>query len=48
MNHQVLADDILNYMNFHGIEKPIFSAFSRWKSRDDFFAISYPEKVEKN
>ena len=21
MNHQVLADDILNYMNFHGIEK---------------------------
>ena len=21
MNHQVLAEDILNYMNFHGIEK---------------------------
>ena len=47
MNHQVLADDILNYMNFHGIEKANLLGHSLGGKAVMTFAISYPEKVEK-
>ena len=47
MNHQVLADDILNYMNFHGIEKANLLRHSLGGKAVMTFAISYPEKVEK-
>jgi pimeloyl-ACP methyl ester carboxylesterase len=46
MNHQVLAD-ILNYMNFHGIEKANLLGHSLGGKAVMTFAISYPEKVEK-
>jgi pimeloyl-ACP methyl ester carboxylesterase len=47
MNHQVLAEDILNYMNFHGIEKANLLGHSLGGKAVMTFAISFPEKVEK-
>ena len=48
MNHQVLADDILNYMNFHGIEKIAnLLGHSLGGKAVMTFAISYPEKKKK-
>lgn len=47
MNHQVLAEDILHYMNFHGIEKANLLGHSLGGKAVMTFAISFPEKVEK-
>ena len=47
MNHQVLAEDILHYMNFHGIEKANFLGHSLGGKAVMQFAIKYPVKVEK-
>lgn len=47
MTHQVLAEDILNYMNAHGIEKAHLLGHSLGGKAVMTFAISYPEKVEK-
>lgn len=47
MSHQVLAEDILNYMNAQGIEKAHFLGHSLGGKAVMTFAISYPEKVEK-
>lgn len=47
MTHQVLAEDILNYMNAHGIEKANILGHSLGGKAVMTFAISYPEKVEK-
>ncbi len=47
MTHQVLAEDILNYMNVHGIDKVNLLGHSLGGKAVMTFAISFPEKVEK-
>ncbi len=47
MNHQVLSDDILNYMNFHHLQKVNLLGHSLGGKAVMTFAISHPEKVEK-
>lgn len=47
MKHQDLAEDILNYMNAHGIAKAHLLGHSLGGKAVMTFAISYPEKVEK-
>lgn len=46
-NFQFLADDLLNYMNFHNIEKAILLGHSMGGKAVMNFAVKYPEKVEK-
>ncbi|QCX54042.1 alpha/beta fold hydrolase [Elizabethkingia sp. JS20170427COW] len=47
MNPQVLAEDILHYMEFHQLEKVNLLGHSLGGKAVMTFAISYPEKVEK-
>ena len=47
MNYPVLVEDILNYMNFHGLQKINLLGHSLGGKVVMSFAITYPEKVEK-
>lgn len=47
MSHDDLADDILRYMELHGLEKANLLGHSLGGKAVMQFAIKYPEKVEK-
>lgn len=47
MNHQAMAEDILNYLNHHQIQKAYLLGHSLGGKAVMQFALSYPERVEK-
>ena len=47
MNHEALANDIINYMEFHNIDKANLLGHSLGGKAVMQFAITYPDKVNK-